>query len=283
MKNLKYFLGIMLIAGIVSFVSCKDNDDDKKPNFEADFPSIAKVDGKITIFVKFETAPCEDVVLVGTHNNWGEELDKWKFIKAREIDGKKWGDEGWWEITVNLTEETKTTFKDEDENEFDAVLAAKPVQLKDGKLDWQFQIGADAVKKDGDVEILPGFPGEIDIYFTSNANVAIVGKSWKNNPCIPMPKHNYKFTVIVPEGTPADADIYVAGGMNEWNPSANKLNKGSGGSYSITINDLSEGTEYKYVMQFEDKTYWENHENRKTGSNANIEDTVESWGGGWGE
>ena len=69
----------------------------------ADFPQAPVVDGKITIFAKFEIPPCDDVVLAGSHNNWRpnpEELPK--FVPAGVINGKDWSAEGWWKVQISF-------------------------------------------------------------------------------------------------------------------------------------------------------------------------------------
>lgn len=298
MKTLKYFIGLMLLVSLFGFGlnSCKG--DDKKPDgpdFTADYPDAPKVDGKITIFAKFGVAPCGDVVLDGSHNlvegttDWRTDnpQDMGTFVSAGVIDGKDWGAEGWYKVTISVPESAAIP-------EHSAILGAKPVQLKDGAFNWDYQIGyfseSDVEVKSGDVDVEAGFTNECNIYFLSNATAAIIFNTWKKNPCVAVSTHDYTFSVTVPEGTPDDADIYIAGAMNGWDTQADKLTKGADGKYSITLNGIEEGTEYKYVMN----GTWDNAEmkaaedgadcaddadNRSTGSSTTINDVVANWKG----
>jgi 1,4-alpha-glucan branching enzyme len=104
-------------------------------------------------------------------------------------------------------------------------------------------------------------------------------------------EQSFTFVVTVPAETPEGADVYIAGDMNEWEPSeAFKLAKGSDGKYSITVVGLDEGAEYKYVLNgtmdnvelaaaVEDADCADEIANRKTGSSATINDTVANWKG----
>ena len=63
------------------------------------------------------------------------------------------------------------------------------------------------------------------------------------------------FSVTVPDGTPADAVIRIAGtfaasGYPEWEPDGEgmELTKGGDGKYSITLNLIEGAIEYKYVL-----------------------------------
>ena len=296
MKSIKYFLGMLLIVSVVfGVITCKD-DDEKKPDFTADYPEAPAVAGKITIFAKFLVEPCYDVVfpgsyklLAGSETKWSENpAEMEKFVPAGVIDGKDWTAEGWWKVTVNVPNPVKN-----DKGEVDPagnILGAKPVQLDgDEFAAWTFQIGdASTVElKSGDVDVRAGFPGECDLFFMSNATAAIIFNGWKNggDPCT-IVKHDYTFTVTVPAGTPDDAEIYIVGGMNGWDTEATKLTK-SGSTYSVKMNNVREGTEYKYVMN----GTWANEElaetgdegcadgisNRTTGSSAAINDEVKNW------
>jgi 1,4-alpha-glucan branching enzyme len=130
------------------------------------------------------------------------------------------------------------------------------------------------------------------ITVSSSTTINDVVENWKGiTTCVPSGLYNYTFVVTVPEGTPDDAEVNIAGGMNDWNPSASKLTKGADGTYSITFEDLADGVEYKYVLNGS----WDNEElaaaedgadcapgiagNRKTGAEETIEDTVENWKG----
>ena len=307
MKILNCFFSVMLLVSVFGLSSCKDKDPDK-PDFTADYPEADKVNGKITIFAKFEAGICDNgvIALAGSYRIAPKPDDEkaWstdptalaKFQKARKIGDKDWGAEGWYEVTIDVPATAAI-------DAHNAILGAKPVHLKDGKFDWDYQIGystpATAVEvKSGDVDIEAGYANECNIYFTSNATAAFIFREWKKDPCVQAATHNYTFTVTVPAGTPPDAKITIVGKLGDdgtplyWNP-ANEdmvLTKGAGGKYSITINGLEEGTEYKYIMNGK----WDNEEraatvegsdcaegigNRKTGTSATINDVVENWKG----
>ena len=293
MKFLKYFLGTMLFVGMLGFVSCDGEETPDEPDFTADYPEAAKVDGKITIFAKFETTPCEDVVCAGSYllkagsSDW--DIDNVsqlkKFTPARKVGDKDWGAEGWWEVTLDIPATAAIP-------EHNAIIGIKPVQLEGGEFDWSYQVGypghdASTIEvKSGDVEVAAGYDNECNIYIATNATAAIVFKAWKNDPC-KVVKRNYTFNVTVPAGTPDNADIYLVGDMNKWTVDATKLNKVSAGKYSITLNNVREGAAYKYVMN----ATWANEElaetgpegcaeaigNRATGSSAAINDDVKNW------
>ena len=298
MKNLKYFLGLLLVASIVSMVSCKDKDDEKKPDFTADYPEAQKVDGKITIFAKFE-AMCEnggEIVLPGSYlkklKEGSETEEEWditdvsklaKFVSAGVIDGKDWGAEGWLKVTLTIPVTAAIADKD-------AVLGAKPVYLKDGKFNWDYQIGEqDGVEvKSGDIDVQPGYGGECNIYFLSNATAAFIFKTWKNDPCKVRQKFNYTFNLTAPKDSEIGEEdkVYIAGGFE--NPYPNwsfmEVPKTADGKYSITLNNVMEDTEYAYVLN----QNWDTKQadancvglnNLKTGTNATINDVIPNWKG----
>ena len=308
MKSIKYFFGMLLLVSVFGLVSCKDKNDDKKPNFTADYPEADAVAGKITIFAKFESGLCENgvVALAGSYKLKPDSEKDWsttpsellKFVSAGTIGDKDWGAEGWYKVTVDVPNPVKN-----DKGEIEPagnILGAKPVHLKDGKFDWDYQIGdKNSVEvKSGDIDIKDGFTGECDIFFMSNSTAAIIFKAWKKDPCVDLPTNSYTFNVTVPEGTPEDAKVTIAGKFGPdgtplyWNP-ANEdmvLTKGADGKYSITLNDVEEGTEYKYVLN----GTWDNEEraanvdgddcapqvgNRATGSSTTINDEVLNWKG----
>ena len=293
MKNVKYFFGMLLIASVVSLVSC-DKDPVKPPlQIEADYPEAPKVDGKITIFAKFEGGVCGDVVLAGSYKMkpgsttaWSEtpsELEK--FVSAGTINGKDWGALGWYKVTVSVPAPASGSVTN--------ILGAKPVHLEGGEFDWSFQVGykdhnASLVEvKDGDVEIVNGYDHECNIFFTTNKTAAIIFKTWKSDPC-KVVRRNYTFNVTVPEGTPENAEVYLVGDMNKWTVDATKLTKGGDGKYSVTMNNVREGSGYKYVLNkswdFEelaaiaaDADCAEPINNRVTGASTTINDKVENW------
>jgi len=309
MKSLKYFFGMLLVASVVSLVSCKDDDEKKKPDFTADYPEADAVAGQITIFAKFESngqsilCPNGVVVLNGSFNLTEPDEDgntDWrtdnpdqmpKFASAGTIDGKDWGAEGWYKVTVSIPASAAI-------EEHNAVLGAKPIHLNDGKFYWDFQIGNEnsVEVKSGDVDVQAGYANECNIYFSSNATAAIIFKAWKNDPCVDLndlTKHEIKFNATVPEGTPEDAVVRIVGafefsGYPNWAADGEgmEMTKGADGKYSITLS-LAEGKiEYKYVINgsWAGEEYDENCEsidNREitVSGAATKDDVVINWKG----
>ncbi len=294
MKNLKFIFASLLMVSMV-LVSCKGKDPVVLPDEELDYPELVASAGKIIIAAKFETEPCNDVVFIGTHVGWdASDVSKLpKFTPVGTVDGKEW--EGWYKVEVSLEDAA-----DEIEG-VNYVLAGKPVQLdSEGKFDWSYQVGydeeSDVVVKSGDVDVYEGYAGECDIFYASNEPIAIIFSKWKKDPCVGVAKHDYTFTVTVPEGTPSEADIFIVGDFkgdySNWTADAEemKLTKQSNGTYTITLNDVAEGTEYKYVLNgswdYEELAAIEDGadcaepiNNRKTGSSKTIADKVENWRG----
>jgi hypothetical protein len=111
---------------------------------------------------------------------------------------------------------------------------------------------------------------------------------------VPPVPHDYTFTVTVPEGTPDTAKVRIVGNFADANWSVDtttmELTKGGDGKYTITLNGVLEGTDYKYVIN----GTWDNEElsakedgadcakgidNRKTGAETAIADVVANWKG----
>jgi hypothetical protein len=300
MKKFQLFLGLALCACALTFVSCGD-EEEKKPIVDpvADYPEYEAIDGKITIVAYFEVAPCNDVVAAGTYNNWdtSDPTTMTHFEPVGTLNGKTW--DGWYKAVIDITGEYAAGTH---ANGFDFVVAAKPVQLTNaGGFDWAYQVGrdedADVTALAGDVELVPGYTGEVDIYFLSNQPAVLKFKKWKNDPCnvVEAPKHDYTFTVTVPEATIGDVRIvgdFGNFGYPSWSAddATMILTKGGDGKYTITLNGVEEGKEYKYVLN----GTWDNEElaakeadadcanaiaNRKTGTSDAVNDVVENWRG----
>ncbi|GAB1416959.1 hypothetical protein MASR2M117_23650 [Paludibacter sp.] len=293
MKQLKFIFATLVLLAMAT-VSCEKKDV-TPPDEELDYPELAAVDGKIVIAAKFETAPCNDVVFIGTNVGWNAEdvAALPKFTPVGTIDGKAW--DGWYKVVID------TVGASAEKDDIKYLLAGKPVQLDgDGKFSWDYQIGysgsADVVKKAGDVDIYEGYANECDIFYASTEPIALVFAKWKKDPCAAIVKHNYTFTVTVPAGTPTDANIYIVGGFKgdypSWSADATnmKLTRQTDGKYTITLNQVEEGTEYKYVLNGS----WDNEElaakeegadcakpisNRVTGTSDNVADVVANWKG----
>ncbi|MCK4812998.1 MAG: hypothetical protein KAT14_03570 [Candidatus Marinimicrobia bacterium] len=68
--------------------------------------------------------------------------------------------------------------------------------------------------------------------------------------CFSQTMTEWIINVEVPENTPSDANIFVAGNFNEWNPadSAYKLIRSTSGGYTITVNTNLDNVEFKFTM-----------------------------------
>ncbi len=289
---------MMLFVSIVAvgMVSCGD-DNEGKPDFTADYPELAPVNGKIVISAYFGEAPCNKVVFAGSYNGWkgtnaGDDVNELvEFKPVGTVDGKDWV--GWYKVEID------TTGASAEKEGTKYLLAGKPVQLKaDGSFSWDHQIGyqsaTNVVVKSGDVGVFAGYSNECDVYYNSPV-ASITFAQWKKNPCAVVVKHNYTFSVTVPTGTPDTAKVSIVGGFEaaglpNWTPDAASmvLTKGGDGKYSITLNQVPEGTEYKYVLNgswdyeelaASDSTCAVGITNRITGTSATVNDVVANWKG----
>lgn len=294
MKNLKYFLSALVLGAMV-LVSC-----DEKPVVvvpepeEPESPTVEAVEGKVVLLVKFEGVICNDIACAGSYNGW----DTGTALLFEEVDATNWPN--WYKIVLD-TVGAAVTYGDDNANS--AVLVFKPAQLSnDGSFNWDYQTGdpASITVISGSVDVVAGYSGESNLYaLSTDEPIVMIFSTWKNgnSPCVEKVKHDYTFTVTVPAATAADASIYIVGNFGEfgypgWTADAAdmKLTKQTNGTYTITLNQVAEGTEYKYVINGS----WDNEElaaivegadcaaaisNRVTGTSAAIADTVENWKG----
>ncbi|MDR1227378.1 MAG: hypothetical protein LBK47_10880 [Prevotellaceae bacterium] len=295
MKTLRFFLMMLFVSvAAAGMVSCGDDDNGQKPDFTADYPELDPIPGKVTIVAKFTVAPCEgnSVYFAGTYNEWdtSDPATMAKFEPVGTVDGKEWP--GWYKVTVD------TASTDKDGTPY--LLAGKPVQVVAGsEFDWAYQIGyeseADVEKKAGDIDLYPGFTKEVDVFYNSTF-CALVFHKWKESPCVAVPTHSYTFSVTVPATTPDTSKVRIVGGfahaeLPDWSVTAPEmeLTKGENGKYSITLNNVKEGTGYKYVINGDwqgwdgeelapsDSTCAAGIDNRALGTATTVNDVVANW------
>ena len=164
MKKIYAFLAAALIS-VCAFAS-----KDVVPGDEAIKNAAEYNDGEVcvAIFVPADMA-CNDIVFVGTYNNWGKGEGKVEDAKNCKKFVAIDGFDGWYAVSV--ADET-------------ASPEGKPVMLDvDGNFNWSYQIGEATVIRGG-VTVVAGLPGEIDLktYGKDAPNVYTV-EAWKSNPC----------------------------------------------------------------------------------------------------
>ncbi|GHT15756.1 hypothetical protein AGMMS4956_16430 [Bacteroidia bacterium] len=277
---------LALVAGGVSYPYGTNLTD---ASVAAEYPSLAPQEGKVIIVAKFLEAPCNDVVLLGSYHQNGEDwiTTPSELLKFEAVEGY----DDWYKVEVELTESAAGT-----DGEIGAfLLGIKPVQLKgDGTFNWDYQTGDEdhinVLEGEDIVIIKPGYAGEANIYFSAAGVAVFEFDGWKNGntPCVEKVKHDYTFTLTsttVPEG----AIVNIVGNFGDygypgWDATATELEmtKVNATTYTITLNQVGEGTEYKYVIN---KT-WDNNEvndtcgsvgNHLTGTESAINSTVPNW------
>ncbi len=290
-----------LVLSSMMFVSCDDpnkggNGDGPIVEVEKEYPVLEAVAGKVVIAAKFEGEICNDIALVGSYNGWNE--DPALMLKFEPI-GDEW--ENWYKVEVDTTA-AGAGMSGPAGAETPHLMQLKPVQLKmDGTFDWQFQVGdsASVTVYEGDVYVKAGFAGECDLFFKSTEPVVLKFAGWKadNSPCVIKDTKDYTFIATVPAATPADAVIRVVGGFGhagfpDWatDGAGMEMTKQDNGTYTLTLANVEVGTNYKYVINgtwdgeelaaFEDGAECaKGIDNRATGEEATINDTVENWAG----
>jgi hypothetical protein len=294
MRNFKTLFFAVLALTAVAFVSCKDDDKPVDPVITVDYPELDPVAGKIVIAAKFGGEVCNDIVVAGSYNGWSTS-DVTTLAKFEPVGGD-WA--GWYKVAIDTVGAGGT----HGTPAVSHLLAFKPVQLtSDGAFDWSYQVGdsASVTIKSGNLEVGSGYAGECNLWALSTDPIAVVFASWKNNanPCVATPTHNYTFTVTVPAGNYIDTcTIRIVGGFKgdypSWSADAANmvLTKQNDGTFKITLNNVEEGTEYKYVINGK----WDYEElaakaegadcanaidNRKTGTAEAIADVVANWKG----
>ncbi|MDR1545089.1 MAG: hypothetical protein LBS50_11950 [Prevotellaceae bacterium] len=273
MKKLVYFFSVALAVSAMTLTSCNpekpcDKNDPTSncydpPEETIDYPVIAPVEGKLVYVVKFEVAPCNDVIFAGSGSdvawgwNEGTSPEERRFTKVGTIDGKDWGAEGWYKVEITIDETTL-------DGDGAYVISGKPVQLKEDKtFDWAYQIGypdAASVKVkagQGNVEVVAGYSGECDIHFISaEETVVMIFQAWKNDPCAAVEVADITFNVTVPAGLEESDVVYLAGDTQGWDASATPLTKVNETQWTVTLQQAEVRGGYKYLLNGD----WEQEE-----------------------
>ncbi len=193
------------------------------------------------ICLYFDEQVCNDIVWVGTYNNWAT-YDPTSMLHFEPLEGF----EGWY--VVEVVDESET-------------VQGKPVQLKmDGSFAWDFQSGdveawinmAQPGTQTGSFE--PGYDGEADCTWPENGAYIYELAYWKkhNTPCVDKPKHDYTITVYMPEFCDEIANyadsVFIMGGF-DWNEGIKmeqKVDYDFNTYYYVELDGQEEGTEYKF-------------------------------------
>ena len=185
-------------------------------------------DGQLCVCIYFEEEVCNDIVFIGSYNNW-DSSDPSSMAKFSELEGF----EGWYYVAV--TDES-------------AAIEGKPVQLKkDGSFSWDYQ-GGDAAAwtiHSGKVDIVPGYAGECDLKNYSKDEPVILTCAYfknHNSPCVAEVYHDYTVRLSAPFCQGPDGTWFepaIIGSFNGW-------------SEGVACNDIDMVT-MEYIFKFNDK------------------------------
>lgn len=194
---------ISYITSIVfTFASGTGTDD---PSGEAKVPAATDLlnagfnpRANAVLALYFDVAPCNDVVLAGSYNNWITDPDSLAHFRRVE------GFDGWYAVEVPYA---------------NASINVKPAQLdNDGSFNWDYISGdVDAwIYKGGDqLSFSSGYPGEADVTIPSIGAYIYELAYWKNGntPCADK-SHNYTIYLMAPQCETVQPGIY--GELNNW-------------------------------------------------------------------
>ena len=295
MKKLKYLL--CAAAVVATLFSCSEEKTPVIPvtpptPTTPEYPESEGTEGKIEIYVKFETTPCNDVVFIGSYLDAAGEDVAWSSDDVSRLAHftavPKF--EGWYKAVIGP--------KEADENGM--VAMGKPVQLDaDGNFNWAFQWGTGTAEtgveffgdtEDGTVTIEVENSVEPKLNFNKDCKVVyLASQAWKSNPC---ETKNAAGEATFNLTCPAIADggaIDVVGNFEEngWTPGTHVMTKNSETSYTAKFTVPATFT-YKYV-QSPDGTTWDwanneldekgaDHGNRDLDPSMTANDTVIAWG-----
>lgn len=250
MKNLKYFFGALLVSAI-GFTSCNGDDPvtpTPPPPPPAEVPEVEARAGYVMIVlntVNEAANPCNGLVFAGNYNGFNTE----EAVSFEAIEGY----DGWWVAAVSLA----------DLDAGEEYLRGKPNQLnEDGSFpgSWDFQWFAQ-LDNAGDVinqsEIIQGdaylneeFGGEMELRIREGAFDGVVyirAFAWKRNPCVEPDLFDITFNVTIPE-IGADDVVHIVGEINGWDASATPMTRVNATTWTITLEDILFGAQYKYVV-----------------------------------
>jgi len=245
MKSLKKILGALLICA-VAFSACNKDEPEPPPPPPppaGDMPEVAPVAGKIVIVLNTanEADVCNGLVFAGNYNDWNTDPAQMAHFVAIE------GFEGWYKAEITPAEPG-------------GGVSGKPNQLDgDGNFpsswdyQWFAQMDGETVVNqceiiEGDAVLYDEYAGEKGLEIAAGADVVYIrAHAWKKNPCIPAVTYTITFNVTVPDELESSDVVYIVGGLNGWTVDASPMTK-SGNIWTITLDEIEFGTEYKYVL-----------------------------------
>ena len=197
-----------------------------------DLANYGSLSSDVILALYFDVAPCNDVVLAGTYNNWNTD-DVAALTRFEPVTGF----DGWYVASFP----------------FEEGAAGKAVQLKnDGTFNWLYQTGdANAwISQGGNAATIEaGYDGECNVSYPKAGAYIYEIAYWKNNnnPCESVA---YKYTLILkdpyceenPEFTPA-----VAGDHNGWGTSPMSEGTYQGDFAWIISFEAEGGYEFKFL------------------------------------
>ena len=155
---------------------------DKAPGVE-DLANVGDLANDVVLALYFDEEVCNDLVLVGTYNEWNTD-DVEALTRFEKLEGF----DGWYVAAFPWAEGA----------------AGKAVQLKsDGTFDWKFQTG-DVVAwinqggKEATIEA--GYDGESNVSYSEPGAYIYEIAYFKlhNSPCEVVPKHKYTIVFLDP-------------------------------------------------------------------------------------
>ena len=183
--------------------------------------------GQLCVCIYFEEEVCNDIIFMGTYNNWDAANANTATFSALE------GFDGWYYVAVT------------DESE---AIEGKPVQLKkDGSFSWDYQGGDAAAWQliSGKVDILDGYSGECDLKnYSTDEPVILTCAYFKqhNSPCVDEIYHDYTVRLAAPFCQGPDGTWFepaIIGSFNGWTD-------------GVGANDIDMET-FEYIFKFNDK------------------------------
>ena len=207
----------------------------------------------------YNDGACNDIVLVGTYNNWGKGSGSSEDAANCDQFVAVAGFEGWY--VVSWDDESGAA------EEPDAGVQAKPVQLDgSGNFSWDYQLGPDAELIRGTATFIDK-GSEVDIHKIGAGIVVIDVKSWKNNPCTAV-YHVYNVALVSPDCNDEDfITPAISGGFNNWAQEAMTMNELKtaerqnanlpGAVFEVSFK-AAEGSEFKFRSSAEWGKDWTN-------------------------
>lgn len=245
----------------------------------ADLSKLYNTTNNIVLACYFDEAVCNDIIFVGTYNNWSATPSQCSKMTALQ------GYKGWYAVAVPWSWYYNNGTSD--------YPSGKPIQLmSDGSLDWTYQTGDVGAWINMGVSgtktawVNSGYDNEADIYYPEAGVYIYEIAYWKKHksPCAPTVKHDYKITLYAPDACP-DMKPAIIGDFNNWEagiPMTEGKDANSKTVYTYTLKDEAEGHAFKIrevkdvdwtnELQYFDSYYyeWRKFDDYELGQETNI-------------